>query len=561
MVKINQNETDLWKLTKRTSRISVTEFGAIGDGVTDDSEKVNNAIKACIGLKTTNKIPELYFPYCKGFATTESIIVPSGISVVMDSPLIYTGKLDEICLTIGESNKINQNVKLVLQAERSSLSNWDNESNIGIRITNAYESDINILKSKYFTIGVQFMGDSKGCVYNEITLYSLIGNKIGLDLTSKGNGWTNENNFYGGRFAVLSGQNNGKSRYGIRLTSENGYMQNNNLFVKPSFELNNANATPNEAIPILMEYGSQNTFLSSRSERNSINFARVLNGSTENKFNIGYGSHLAKIEELGTFPASLLEVNRRWTIDKDGKLLFSIHNLHHKACYYNEAGAVNIAGVFGGNSVSADISKYTLGTIITDDYIELGIARSIGVMLDTRNLKKFIIRREIISGHEGRVAIRCYDAKGKILNDTDINHPYVRSMSYSAFNFVYSYGGVYQTGIDNPNDLYISLHENVAKISILFINGTKKCRIRGFSIYSLEGKHASVSCGYEEIIPNVNLGVSAPTAGNWEKGKLILNDNKIELGSTGYKYVIDGWECILSGTPGIWIEKRSWTGK
>lgn len=53
---------------------------------------------------------------------------------------------------------------------------------------------------------------------------------------------------------------------------------------------------------------------------------------------------------------------------------------------------------------------------------------------------------------------------------------------------------------------------------------------------------------------------AAPTAGNWNKGDFIRNSNPSEAGGAGSKYVIFGWECIASGTPGTWRDMRVLTG-
>lgn len=61
-------------------------------------------------------------------------------------------------------------------------------------------------------------------------------------------------------------------------------------------------------------------------------------------------------------------------------------------------------------------------------------------------------------------------------------------------------------------------------------------------------------------VPGQDFGTAAPTAGTWVKGFIRNNSNKSELGTTGSKYLIDGWECITAGTPGTWIQRRVLTG-
>ena len=55
-------------------------------------------------------------------------------------------------------------------------------------------------------------------------------------------------------------------------------------------------------------------------------------------------------------------------------------------------------------------------------------------------------------------------------------------------------------------------------------------------------------------------GTAAPTSGTWNQGDKCKNTAPIEDGTAGSKYVVIGWVCTLSGTPGTWVQMRSLTG-
>lgn len=57
-----------------------------------------------------------------------------------------------------------------------------------------------------------------------------------------------------------------------------------------------------------------------------------------------------------------------------------------------------------------------------------------------------------------------------------------------------------------------------------------------------------------------NAATAAPTTGTHAQGDFIRNATPSELGSAGSKYVIFGWICTVSGTPGTWVECRFLTG-
>lgn len=53
---------------------------------------------------------------------------------------------------------------------------------------------------------------------------------------------------------------------------------------------------------------------------------------------------------------------------------------------------------------------------------------------------------------------------------------------------------------------------------------------------------------------------AAPTSGTWMQGDRVMNSAPSELGAASSKYVIEGWTCVVSGTPGTWVQRRFLTG-
>lgn len=53
---------------------------------------------------------------------------------------------------------------------------------------------------------------------------------------------------------------------------------------------------------------------------------------------------------------------------------------------------------------------------------------------------------------------------------------------------------------------------------------------------------------------------SRPTKGRYAQGDFVRNSAPEELGATGAKYVIFGWQCTVAGEPGTWVECRFQTG-
>lgn len=54
--------------------------------------------------------------------------------------------------------------------------------------------------------------------------------------------------------------------------------------------------------------------------------------------------------------------------------------------------------------------------------------------------------------------------------------------------------------------------------------------------------------------------IAQPTTGAFQQGDFVINKTPSELGLPGARYVIEGWLCLVSGTPGTFVEKRFLTG-
>jgi len=62
------------------------------------------------------------------------------------------------------------------------------------------------------------------------------------------------------------------------------------------------------------------------------------------------------------------------------------------------------------------------------------------------------------------------------------------------------------------------------------------------------------------VSASYNALTSVPTSGTWTQGDFVKNKTPSEAGSASSKYVVTGWLCVASGTPGTWVACRSLTG-
>lgn len=62
------------------------------------------------------------------------------------------------------------------------------------------------------------------------------------------------------------------------------------------------------------------------------------------------------------------------------------------------------------------------------------------------------------------------------------------------------------------------------------------------------------------IAANYTAMPSVPTTGTYAQGDFVRNSTPSEQGTSGSKYVIFGWLCVVGGTPGTFVQCRFLTG-
>lgn len=538
---------------------NVVAYGAVGDGVTDDTAAIQAAADAAAtaaGSVTAGfsaKEVTLIFPFGHTFAVESTITLSYKINVQMFGRVLYTGSADEPAVVYGSTSasEVALNRRLKFNVVRSVQSDWTSEANIGLDLVNIDSSFIDVVAARNFTIGVNCRGVSAGFVYNELRLGYIFNNKVGLNLTNldtAGVGWCNENAFIGGRFGVNTGVNSTLQRWGIRITSDSTskYYNNNNDFYKPSLELNNAGS--GAATPIYIPYGQFNGFHDARQEGNDQPLLVVENNSTSNEVHFGYSSNaLPTITDDGTYPATYLTQRQRLKLQQPSRLIWHSGPLHKLACYSDGGTNINVPTVNIGNAGNALLFTALDGFALNADYLEITGGRGVGIFVDTRNNKEFVVRRDVVASFGGRVGVVCYDSGGSILTSAGGGHPYAKGLSFDAPAYSSNFGGSYQTGSDGTDDVYFKVGANVAYVRVMCLKGSANLRIRSFSVFAVgQNADAAAWTGVDEIIPGVNLGTTPPTSGTWTKGRVVLNSSP----DAGEPF---GWICVTAGTPGTWV--------
>jgi len=225
--------------SKAQETISVMDFGAAGDGVTDDTTAINNAITAI----STLTAPRLIFPTGVYKITSNiNFTVPDNTTIEFIGTLSAAVGNGITAVTFGSSGKNTNHLRVKgLWLNRST--GYDTSSgSIGVKVQDCVYSDFDIRCIQGFTFGLYLYSESGngGISYCQFKFGTIRNNAWNLYTQCYVDGYINENNFYGGSFAH-------DSNYGVSSSSViracHVYLSyfaasplNNNRFFGPSFE-------------------------------------------------------------------------------------------------------------------------------------------------------------------------------------------------------------------------------------------------------------------------------------------------------------------------------------
>jgi hypothetical protein len=266
--------------------VSVKDFGATGDGVTDDTTAIQAAFTYAASFSATldpTALPVVVF-FPKGeYLTSSELTSNTPISIKSDSSA-------EILCSGTAGIRIGSNVAETLYSMDIELPNirrvtpaFDSGS-FGFRLINARNSLVRTRDIVGFEKGFSAVGDGNSFAYNDIFIGRLANNKYNLhfseiDTASTGTlGWINENTWYGGKYEHRSGTPSlSGGAWNIYMPSRGGIANNGpnrNVFVRPCAE----GLSPDV---IKLECGGdENLFISPRFEDGGLTPAAVVFTST-----------------------------------------------------------------------------------------------------------------------------------------------------------------------------------------------------------------------------------------------------------------------------------------
>jgi len=239
------------KVDKNEIVISARDYGAVGDGTTDDTAAVIAAVAAANALVRPGLVATIKHPGATlnlaGIYNLASLAAPIDImcNVTVNNatfiiPAAYAGIAVRVGHTASGSYFVDAVVNLpdIVKPTGTLLV----AGSIGCRVVNLGHAVVKFGRTCYFETGIHFTGDGQGCAYNTFDVGDIMYCQIALSLRPHlASGWVNQNTFVGGGIQQSPGYAGGTRVSGWRhlvLDGTTGNAVNGNTFLGTSFEGN-----------------------------------------------------------------------------------------------------------------------------------------------------------------------------------------------------------------------------------------------------------------------------------------------------------------------------------
>lgn len=411
---------------KLAETLSARDFGAVGDGVTDDGPALQAAMNAAAASGRHLLIGE------GTHRTTMPLILPGAAAgLTMRGAILYAGPAGVAALTLGDGGTTRNAVKLYqgLRVLRATISDWLDERDIGILARNQDSSRLDFRQVEGFTIGIQTLGDERGFEDSELHFGRIVNNRIGLDVrTRTAAGWNTSVRYYGGHFAIASSVHPDKDRFGVRFSAEPGayVAHNRHVFDGPAFELQSRDR-PIDGIPFLIEVNSRAVIARNmRMEGTDAFVARHTAGAQDHLYEVAWASQGYEVSVdyapgatrggavVRTFHQALAHRELTRPVALGDNLRAAAFRVNATDTGFERMAAI-ASNTPGGATTVAEFAygglpNYTL----TDTGVVLGSARGLGFVVATRGCRDFALA---LDADSPRLVVICFDAAGNLLTD------------------------------------------------------------------------------------------------------------------------------------------------
>lgn len=413
---------------KLAETLTARDFGATGNGISDDGPALQAAMNAAGASGKHLIIGE------GSFRTTMPLSLPgAAVGLTMRGSILYAGPNGTSALTIGDGGAVRNAAKLYqgLRVLRATTSDWQNEGDIGIVLRNLDSSVVEIRQVEGFTIGIRTLGVERGFEDSNVFLGRIVNNQIGLDIhTATAAAWNTSVRYHGGHFAVASALYPTLSRYGIRFSAAPGayVAHNRHVFFGPAFELQARDRPAIFGVPFLCQVNSRAVIAyGMRMEGCSPYPARHTGNAQDHVYEVAWASQ-----------GYLLNVHYDNSSARVGAVVRGMHQAAAHREFTREIASVPSlrAAAFRWNASQTGFDKLAcLSTNVSgtptslpdfafpglEDYglsdrgVLLTGGRGLGFVVDTVRAKEFSLA---VDADNPRLIVQCFDGNRQLMTDS-----------------------------------------------------------------------------------------------------------------------------------------------
>ncbi|HEY0165909.1 MAG TPA: glycosyl hydrolase family 28-related protein [Jatrophihabitans sp.] len=273
--------------------INAKDYGAVGDGLTDDTSALNDAAAAALAV---DENATLFIP-AGAYRTTGTVTFMCQVDGGQ-STLQYHGVGTAVALGSPDGTVARKvfSVPRVINAARTT--GWDGSS-VGVKAVNLNNCVIDLPLTQDFETGFLASGHNGGFAYNTINVGTLWCNHNQVKLQPEGTGWVNQNLFLGGRMQHAVGVKgaveldpNARQIWMAAAASGPAGPPNSNTFLNTSIEDNGV------CFYLVDDAGFNNTYSKCRWERPVAYPPKVLWRAGSNGASIDGGYDALKVIEV-----------------------------------------------------------------------------------------------------------------------------------------------------------------------------------------------------------------------------------------------------------------------
>lgn len=535
---------------------NVLDFGAVGNGVTDDTSAIQAAFNSGASFVS--------FGQGYTFKTTDTIICPNGVGAdFQSSSILYAGTQDRAAFQFGttaggqQANLFN----VTITAQTISVSNDDY---VGLKVYNAQRNTINVKQIAGFTHNVEFVSQGQGVTGVTFTADFLGTCKYALTTTCNGAAFNyiNANSFFVEDWTNITPQAGDSCGWYAReiagaFTTEN---QNGNRVHFQGIQPGSGNVGEVRNACRLENTGSLNIIVIDRYETGRGPIATIIGPVgdgifvdkviAQNTFQIGLltqggGAIVTSLSETGSARLNIIDwVNLR----SNGTSEIIITDLAKKLKTYTSTtmtfmGECHVTDNTGNPAVYISPAAVEMSA----DYIRLNSsARSIGFFVDINGGETFQVWASIVGDKYCRLGIAAYDADGvRISYPGSPAVPVIKAYAAGTYNrWSTDMGGAFiSDGADTQ--MSFTTDSTVKRLRVFVYGGDGWVRAFGLRRLTQTGEPLSVSNGLltNPYVHYVGGDPTNGTIGVYNRGDLALLDTAAGAGLDAYQCTTGGYLC------------------